>query len=239
MTLLNILIFTGAGISRESGLKTFRDQDGLWEGYSVEDVCTTRAWAKQPEVVLDFYNARRRECLEAQPNAAHRALAGLEGHGDNVSIVTQNIDDLHERAGSQKVLHLHGEITKMRSAGNPPTLRDCPGDIQIGDLCDEGQQLRPHVVFFGEGIYNYEEAMDLTRQADVLIVVGTSLYVTPASYIVSATMAHHLYMVDPRRPSLMGPQWDSIRGGVEFIEAPATEGVREAINRLRRDFPRP
>lgn len=177
----NIVVFTGAGISAESGLKTFRAADGLWEEHRIEDVATPEAWRRDPELVLCFYNERRRGVLAAQPNAAHRVLAELQANA-NVQIVTQNIDDLHERAGSNNVLHLHGEIMKSRSSIDEHRLYDTQGDdICIGDLCELGSQLRPHVVWFGEAVPMMERAIELTMRADIFIVVGTSLAVYPAA----------------------------------------------------------
>jgi NAD-dependent deacetylase len=177
----NIVVFTGAGISAESGLKTFRAADGLWEEHRIEDVATPEAWRRDPELVLRFYNERRRGVLAAQPNAAHRVLAELQANA-NVQIVTQNIDDLHERAGSNDVLHLHGEIMKSRSSIDEHRLYDTQGyDICIGDLCELGSQLRPHVVWFGEAVPMMERAIELTMRADIFIVVGTSLAVYPAA----------------------------------------------------------
>lgn len=171
---MRIVFFTGAGISKESGLSTFRDADGLWEGSAVEKVCSARAWQESPDRVLAFYNERRHAVVNAAPNAAHRAIADLQSSSHHVTVVTQNIDDLHERAGSQNVLHLHGQIMKSR-CGSDETLHDCPGDINLGDTGPNGGQLRPHVVFFGEAIYNYAAARSVCKRAELLIVVGTSL----------------------------------------------------------------
>jgi len=177
----NIVIFTGAGISAESGLKTFRAADGLWEEHRIEDVATPDAWRRDPELVLRFYNERRRSVIAAQPNKAHRALAELETSA-HVWIITQNIDDLHERAGSNHVLHLHGEIMQARSSIDEHCLYDTRGnDIQIGDVCELGSQLRPHVVWFGEAVPMMEPAVELVEQADIFLVVGTSLAVYPAA----------------------------------------------------------
>ncbi len=175
-----IVVFTGAGISAESGLKTFRAADGLWEEHRIEDVATPEAWRRNPDLVLRFYNERRRGVRNAEPNAAHIALAQLERHS-NVHIITQNIDDLHERAGSTQVLHLHGEIMKARSTLDG-ALYDTHGrDIVRGDLCPRGAQLRPHVVWFGEPVPMMEPATELTQRADIFLVVGTSLAVYPAA----------------------------------------------------------
>ena len=178
-----LVILTGAGISAESGLKTFRDSDGLWEGYEIEDVATPRAWKKNPQLVLEFYNYRRKNVLDAQPNAAHVGLAELQQHFDT-TIITQNIDDLHERAGSQNVLHLHGEIFKMRSELDETLVYDIRSDIQIGDKADDGAQLRPHIVWFEEPVPKIAEAIPIVRQADIFVVVGTSLVVYPAAGLV-------------------------------------------------------
>jgi len=176
-----IVIFTGAGISAESGLKTFRASDGLWEEHRIEDVATPEAWRRDPHLVLEFYNQRRRGVVAAQPNAAHRALAELQTAA-NVHVITQNIDDLHERAGSQQVLHLHGEIMQARSSANEALLYDTRGnDIRWGDVCELGSQLRPHVVWFGEAVPMFDKALALTAEADIFLVVGTSLAVYPAA----------------------------------------------------------
>lgn len=179
-----IVVFTGAGISAESGLKTFRDSGGLWEEYRVEDVATPDAWERNPKVVLEFYNKRRKQALEAKPNAAHFALAGLEKKFD-VHIITQNIDDLHERAGSTKVLHLHGEITKCRSSVDPNLIYPIKGwEIKMGSVCKKGSQLRPHIVWFGEMVPEMETACGIAARADIFIIIGTSLIVYPAAGLV-------------------------------------------------------
>lgn len=176
-----VIIFTGAGISAESGLKTFRAADGLWEEHRIEDVATPEAWQRDPETVLRFYNERRRNVVAAQPNAAHRALARLERYA-RVKIITQNIDDLHERAGSTDVLHLHGEIMQARSSIDERLLYATHGnDIQIGDRCERNSQLRPHVVWFGEAVPMMEAAAEIAMEADIFLVVGTSLAVYPAA----------------------------------------------------------
>ena len=172
-----IVVLSGAGISAESGLQTFRGADGLWEGHRVEDVATPEAWAANPGLVLDFYNQRRRAVLAAEPNAAHRALVELERAYD-VRIVTQNVDDLHERAGSSQVLHLHGEVMLARSTRDPRLVRHLgERDIELGDVCELGSQLRPHIAWFGEMVPAMDEAVELVAEADVLLVVGTSLQV--------------------------------------------------------------
>jgi NAD-dependent deacetylase len=200
--MLNVVVLTGAGISAESGLKTFRDHDGLWEGYNVYEVATPEAWRANPAMVQEFYNMRRKAVLEAKPNRAHFILAELEKLA-HVQIITQNIDDLHERAGSSQVLHLHGEIIKARSSANPDLLYDMDGwELRMGDKCELGSQLRPHVVWFGESVPNIEPAAHLTAQADVLVIVGTSLQVYPAAGLIHyARPEIPIFIVDPSQPS--------------------------------------
>lgn len=193
-----IVVFTGAGISVESGLPTFRGSDGLWEGHRIEDVATPEAWQRDPELVQKFYNKRRADCLNVQPNHAHLKLAELEKEYD-ITIITQNIDDLHERAGSNKVLHLHGQIRKSQSSINPNLIYDIEGaDIKTGDQCELGSQLRPHVVWFGEQVPNMNEAYKLARQADVFVTIGTSLQVYPAANLIYETKPDcKLILIDP------------------------------------------
>jgi len=200
---MHIVVFSGAGISAESGLKTFRDSDGLWEQYDVMDVATPEAWNKDRELVLRFYNERRAQVINAVPNAAHFAIQKLEDHFD-ISIVTQNIDDLHERAGSTNVLHLHGEIIKARSSVDKHLLYDIPnGLIEIGDKCKKGSQLRPHVVWFGEAVPEMERAYSIARTADIFIVVGSSLNVYPAAGLVQLVKPGiPLYIIDPKDVAL-------------------------------------
>ena len=194
-----IVVLSGAGISAESGLKTFRDSDGLWENYSVYEVATPEAWMKNPALVMQFYNERRKQVLNAQPNAAHKALAELEKAYD-VHIITQNIDDLHERAGSSKVLHLHGNITFSRSSSNPELLYPIDGwKLELGQKCKLGSQLRPHVVWFGEAVPAMEDAYRIASTADIFIVVGTSLNVYPAAGLVNfAPYTSAMYLIDPK-----------------------------------------
>ncbi|MBL1321965.1 MAG: NAD-dependent deacylase [Methylophaga sp.] len=185
-----IVIFTGAGISAESGLATFRDSNGLWNNYSLEEVATPSAWNRNPKLVLDFYNHRRKEVERASPNSAHESLVELEERYD-VTVVTQNVDDLHERAGSSKVIHLHGEITKARSCIDGSILYDIGyEDIKMGDLCELRSQKRPHIVWFGEEILNYEISVQAIKEADKVMVIGTSLAVFPAASIVKKARYH-------------------------------------------------
>ena len=216
-----LVVLSGAGVSAESGLKTFRDSDGLWEGYNIEDVATPRAWRKDPQLVLDFYNYRRKNVLDAQPNAAHYDFAELEKNFD-VTIITQNIDDLHERAGSTNVLHLHGEIFKMRSERDHDLIYEIKDDIKIGDKAEDGEQLRPYIVWFEEPVPKIEEAIPVVTSADIFVVVGTSLVVYPAAGLVDYAARHiPKYIIDKRIPST------SEITNLIAIEKPATEGVDE------------
>lgn len=204
---MNIVFFTGAGISAESGLRTFRDSDGLWEEYRIEDVATAEAFARDPPLVLHFYNLRREQVLQAEPNPAHRAIAELERHF-HVEVVTQNIDDLHERAGSSHVLHLHGEIRKARSTRDPRLVTPINGPhLSLGDRCALGSQLRPHIVWFGEEVPMLCEAAAVVAKADVLVVVGSSLQVYPAAGLVHVAPDHcHLHLVDPNHVAVRSPR---------------------------------
>lgn len=221
MAKLKMVVLTGAGISAESGLRTFRDSDGLWEGYNVADVATPRAWRKDPQLVLDFYNQRRRDVMQAKPNSAHIALAELEKLYE-VQIITQNIDDLHERAGSTKVLHLHGEIVKMRSERADHRLYPVLKDIQVGDLAFDGGQYRPHVVWFEEPVPMMEEAIPLMYAADVFVLIGTSLAVYPAASLVDYVKDNvKKYIIDKKIPEVTRHK------NVITIEMPATVGMVE------------
>ena len=197
-----IVVFTGAGISAESGLKTFRDSGGLWEEYKVEDVATPQAWEDNPTMVIDFYNKRRKQILNAKPNAAHYAIVELEKKFD-VKIITQNIDDLHERAGSKKVLHLHGEIIKSRSSADQSLVYKINGwEMKYGELCEKGYPLRPHIVWFGEVVPLMEEACKLASSADIFIIIGTSLNVYPAASLIDfAPNNTPKYLIDPQAVS--------------------------------------
>lgn len=217
----HLVVLTGAGISAESGLKTFRDNDGLWMGYNIEDVATPRAFKKDPKLVLDFYNMRRREVASSLPNAAHTGLAELE-KDFNVTIVTQNIDDLHERAGSTNVIHLHGEIFKMRGEKDESKIYEIIDDINLGQMAEDESQLRPHIVWFEEPVPMITEAMKIMHQADVFVLVGTSLQVYPAAGLVDYVPQHvPKYIIDKKIPYASAPT------NFFFIEKPATEGVEE------------
>lgn len=218
---MKLVVLTGAGISAESGLKTFRDADGLWEGYNIYDVATPEAWERNPELVQQFYNERRMQVLAAQPNAAHFALAALE-HNFDVEIITQNIDDLHERAGSTKVTHLHGIITKSQSDLKSNYTYPIQGtEIKMGELCEFGSQLRPHVVWFGEAVPMIEVAAEICRQADIFVLIGTSLAVYPAAglmdFVPSITPK---YIIDPKTPDVRRYK------NVMSIEKNAVEGMK-------------
>lgn len=222
-----VVVLTGAGISAESGLKTFRDSDGLWEGYDVTEVATPRGWRKNPQLVLDFYNMRRKDVASASPNAGHHGLAALEEDFD-VTIITQNIDDLHERAGSTRVVHLHGEIFKMRSEQNENLVYDIRGDIMLGDLAADGAQLRPAIVWFEEPVPKIEEAIPVVHRADIFIVAGTSLVVYPAAGLVNYAPGHiPKYIIDKKIPYTTGIN------NLRVIEKPATEGIAELLTMLR------
>ena len=193
-----IVVLTGAGMSADSGLKTFRDADGLWEGHDVMEVASPQGFARDAELVLDFYNQRRSQLLEASPNKGHRALVELEQYFD-VTIITQNVDDLHERAGSSDVLHLHGELFKVRSTGNPNDIREWKKDLVLGDTCNAGFQLRPHIVWFGEEVPLLPKAAQITQEANKLLIIGTSMQVYPAASLIHyAAHGTPIYFVDPK-----------------------------------------
>lgn len=221
----HLVVLTGAGISAESGLKTFRDSDGLWMGYNVEDVATPRAFKKDPKLVLDFYNMRRKDVAAALPNAAHTGLAALEEYFD-VTIVTQNIDDLHERGGSTNVVHLHGEIFKMRSVADENKIYEIRGDINVGDRAEDGSQLRPHIVWFEEPVPMITEAMKIMMKTDIFVLIGSSLQVYPAAGLIDFVAPHvPKYIIDKKIPFTSAPE------NFYFIEKPATEGVAE-LNKI-------
>ena len=214
-----LVILSGAGISAESGLRTFRDSDGLWEGYNVEDVATPEAWQKDPQLVLNFYNERRRNVADAKPNTAHIGLAELENDFD-VTVITQNIDDLHERAGSTNVLHLHGEIFKMRSEWDDELISEIKGDLKLGDLATDGKQLRPFIVWFGEPVVMMEKAVEVVYTADIFAVVGTSLAVYPAAGLINyVSESTPKFIIDKKIP------YTSPMKNLTLIEKAATEGI--------------
>lgn len=216
-----LVVLSGAGVSAESGLKTFRDSDGLWEGFNVEDVATPDAWERNPQLVLEFYNERRRNVRDAKPNAAHYGLAKLQDDFD-VHIITQNIDDLHERGGSKNIMHLHGEIFTMRSEVNESLIYEIRNDIKLGDKGEDGKQLRPNIVWFGEAVPVIEDAIPLVRSADIFVVVGTSLAVYPAAGLVGYALAEiPKFIIDKKIP------YTSSINNLTRIEKPATEGVKD------------
>lgn len=223
-----ITVLTGAGVSAESGLSTFRDAGGLWEGYDVMEVASPEGWQKNRELVLRFYNERRVQLKDAKPNAAHFAIAELEKKYD-VTVITQNVDDLHERAGSTNVLHLHGELIKARSSTDPELIYEIGyKEICIGEKCEKGSQLRPHIVWFGEMVPMMEEAADIVMEADIFIVVGTSLVVYPAASLVEYTKPGiPKYIID-----LIKPDMFYLPRGVKFIEEKAGTGMPMLANEL-------
>ncbi|MCM1151687.1 MAG: NAD-dependent deacylase [Alistipes sp.] len=225
-----IVVFTGAGVSADSGLATFRDSDGLWADYRIEEVCTPEALSRDRKKVVDFYNMRRREMLDAMPNAAHRAVAALE-QDFRVEVITQNVDDLHERAGSSHVTHLHGELTRLRSERDPELIVPCEGWEQPLDArASDGALLRPHIVFFGEAVPMFEPAARIAAGADILIVIGTSLAVYPAASLVRYVRPEvPIFVVDPGNPDTSG-----IRNPLTFIRKRAAEGMPELVASLRR-----
>ena len=221
-----IVVFTGAGVSAESGIQTFRDGDGLWENHDIQQVATPEAWNENPRLVLDFYNERRKQVLKAKPNEAHQSLVLLEENFD-VQIITQNIDDLHERAGSKKVLHLHGEILKARSTFDDELYDWKKPTLKLGDKCPKGFQLRPHVVWFGEPVPNMLEAANCCDDAKFLIVIGTSLNVYPAANILNFVSTNCVkYLIDPQRPKSF------LENNIKIIQKKAGEGVTELVSQL-------
>ncbi|WP_299114402.1 NAD-dependent deacylase [uncultured Winogradskyella sp.] len=223
----HIVVLTGAGMSAESGIKTFRDADGLWEGHDVMEVASPQGFRNNPGLVLDFYNQRRRQLKEVNPNAAHIALADLEKEY-NISIVTQNVDDLHERGGSKNVLHLHGELRKIRSTGNPTDIRDWQDDINLGDVCDNGYQLRPHIVWFGEDVPMIEKAVAICETADILVIIGTSMQVYPAASLMNFVKSTvPIYYIDSK-PA------DINNSNVTVIPELATSGMQKLLKELKK-----
>lgn len=216
-----IVVLTGAGISAESGIKTFRDANGLWEGHNINDVATPEAWYRNPKLVLEFYNQRRRQLLTIMPNDAHKLLVKLEKFYE-VYIITQNVDDLHERAGSKNVLHLHGELRKVRSTEDESLVYNWDEDLNLGDICDKKSQLRPHIVWFGEAVPNLCLAEEITKTADILIIIGTSMQVYPA-----ANLIYHckndipIYFIDPK-PNIKERRFSNLT----VIQESATSGMQ-------------
>jgi NAD-dependent deacetylase len=226
-----LVALTGAGISAESGIKTFRDSDGMWENHNVMDVASIEGWHRNPALVLQFYNDRRRQLYDVQPNAAHYALAELEDEFD-VTIVTQNVDDLHERGGSSKIVHLHGELRKSRSSVDPNLVFDCLGDIHLGDKCPKGSQLRPHIVWFGEAVPLIYKAAELVAMANYVVVIGSSMQVYPAAGLVGEAMPNaRLFYIDPR-PQLNDEL--TKRRDLTVIAEPATTGMKKLADLLRK-----
>ena len=222
-----IVVLTGAGISAESGLRTFRDSNGLWEEHRVEDVATFNAWQRNQALVLEFYNQRRKQLFEVKPNAGHLALAELEKKY-HVQIITQNVDDLHEQAGSTKVLHLHGELKKVQSTMDENLVYTLDGwELKKGDLCEKGSQLRPHIVWFGEAVPMIEPAMELSSEADIFIVIGTSLNVYPAASLVYyVNKSTPVYLIDPHAEMLSGVN------NLTVIRETAGSGVPKLVKQL-------
>jgi len=222
-----LVILTGSGISSESGIKTFREMGGLWDEYNVEEIASPNAWQQNRELVLKFYNERRKQLLSSHPNEGHTGLVELEKHFD-VHIITQKVDDLHERAGSTKVLHLHGEIRKARSTADPGLIYDIEGwELKTGDTCEKGSQLRPHVVWFGEAVPEMETAVAITRTADIFTVIGTSLVVYPAAGLLDfVPESIPIYLVDPN--DVIVPHYRKI----EFIKEKAGTGVAKLTEML-------
>ncbi len=224
-----IVVLSGAGVSAESGIKTFRDSDGLWEGHDVMEVATPTGWSKNPELVLDFYNQRRKQLLEVKPNKAHEAICHLE-QKYIVNVITQNVDNLHERAGSTRVMHLHGLLTSVRSVSNPSIKYHWESDLKLGDLADDGSQLRPDIVWFGEAVPLIEPASVLCAEADVLVIVGTSLQVYPAAGLMAYAKSDvPIYYIDPFPKS--NYELES-RKHLQIIAKKASEGVSELVERL-------
>jgi len=223
-----IVVFTGAGMSAESGISTFRDHDGLWENHKVEEVASIDAWHKNPDLVLDFYNQRRRQLLEVKPNAGHYALAKLQGHYPALRVITQNVDDLHERAGQEDVLHLHGQLRMSRSTGPGEEEFTIEGsELLKGDLCPEGHQLRPNIVWFGEMVPAFEEALEVVSQCDLLIVVGSSLAVYPAAGLLNYVGPEvEILLIDPKEPNFIGAK------AIYHYPAKAAQGLDELARLL-------
>jgi len=222
----SIVVLTGAGISAESGIKTFRDSNGLWEEYRIEDVATYDAWCRNRELVIDFYNKRRKQLLEVEPNAAHYALVKLE-EKYNVQIITQNVDDLHERAGSTNILHLHGELKKVRSSVDENLIYELKGwELKIGDMCEKGSQLRPHIVWFGEMVPEMQKATQIAEKADIFLIIGTSLNVYPAAGLINyIPQKTPVFIIDPNSK-------DVKRNNITIIKEKAGDAVPLLVKQL-------
>ncbi|GGG50468.1 SIR2 family NAD-dependent protein deacylase [Epilithonimonas arachidiradicis] len=217
-----LVVLSGAGISAESGIKTFRDYNGLWENHRIEDVASPEGFARNPQLVLDFYNARRQQLKEVEPNAAHKLLAELEDFFD-VHIITQNVDDLHERGGSTKIIHLHGELTKAKSVNENSEIIDYIDDIKVGDLHPDGSQLRPHIVWFGEMVPEMDNAIDIASQADLFLVIGTSMQVYPAASVIRYVPEHcEIFVIDP---NMENP--NAFTKNDNHFKTSATEGMKQ------------
>ena len=224
-----IVILTGAGISAESGVQTFRDVNGLWQNHNIMEVASPQGWARNKELVLEFYNQRRRQLHEVLPNEGHKALVNLEKHYDTV-IITQNVDDLHERAGSKNIIHLHGELFKVRSTGDENLVYEWKKDLNIGDKCEKGYQLRPHIVWFGEQVPMISVAAKEVMDADIMIIVGTSMQVYPAAGLVSYLMqGTPIYYIDPNPHISYELQRSS---NLEVLSEKASTGVRKVVDKL-------
>ena len=221
----HVVVLTGAGMSAESGLKTFRDANGLWEGHDIMEVATAEGFSKNPELVLEFYNQRRKQLLQVNPNSAHHALSALE-KTHKVTIITQNVDDLHERAGSKNILHLHGELLKVRSTVDGSNIYNWKHDLSLGDLCEKGYQLRPHIVWFGEPVPLISQAIEICKSADSLLIIGTSLQVYPAASLVQYVPPEKdIFYIDPK-PTM------ALNKHVTIISEKATTGVQKVIDEL-------
>ena len=222
-----IVVLSGAGMSAESGINTFRDADGLWEGHDIMEVASPLGWKKDKEKVLDFYNKRRAQLLTVFPNEAHKALVALEKKYQ-VNIITQNVDDLHERAGSSQVLHLHGELLKVRSTKNHNLIYDWKKALSLGDVCEENSQMRPHIVWFGENVPEFDKALEITSEADILIVIGTSMQVYPAAQLINYVKAEiPIYFIDPK-PFIQQKQYKNLT----VLAEKASVGVVKVVNQL-------
>ena len=217
-----LVVLSGAGISAESGIKTFRDSNGLWENHRIEDVASPEGFTRNPQLVLDFYNARRKQLKEVEPNTAHKLLAELEDYFD-VHIITQNVDDLHERGGSSKITHLHGELRKARSVNHENEILDWEDDLKFGHFHTDGSQLRPHIVWFGEMVPEMDNAIDIASQADLFLVIGTSMQVYPAASVIRYVPSHcEVFVIDP---NLENP--NSFTKNENYIKSSATDGMKQ------------